>query len=311
MPTTLISAEMPTPPFLKNCGGDIMSVVGVGIISKRGERKYLPLEIRAKMYEDVVKLRRQGLKLSEIQKSLYEKYGRRLPRSTIYGWINGKHNPFEKVNKFDELPSPELAYIIGVMLSDGYKYLNRRWYFLWLVVNDKEYAKEFGKCLTKVLKKKKQYEPFYNKKKKRWVIAVNSILLFKFLERPFEELKFYIEYSEETVASFLRAMFDGDGCIYTKIRERRKQRILVLTNTNEKLLVYIQYLLKKYFSIEATGPHLSARKNSIRHFPNGKISKTTKDYYYIYIHAKSLLNFYKHIGFTIKQKQQKLIKAIK
>jgi hypothetical protein len=38
-----------------------MGVVGIKI-SKRGERrKYLPLEIRAKMYEDVIELKRQGL----------------------------------------------------------------------------------------------------------------------------------------------------------------------------------------------------------------------------------------------------------
>jgi hypothetical protein len=41
-----------------------MSVVGIDIISKRGERrKYLPLEIRAKMYEDVLRLHREGLRL--------------------------------------------------------------------------------------------------------------------------------------------------------------------------------------------------------------------------------------------------------
>jgi intein-encoded DNA endonuclease-like protein len=288
-----------------------MSVVGVGIISKRGERrKYLPLEMRMKMYEDVIELRKQGLKHEEIQRRIYKKYGMRLPQPTISVWINGKHNPYEKINKFNEKPSPELAYIIGVIFSDGYKYLNNGAYLIWLAVNDEEYAREFGRCLARVLEKKGHYEPFYNEKQKQWIVAVNSVLLFKFLEKPFEELKFYIEYSEETVASFLRAMFDGDGCIHTKIKEGRKQRILVLTNTNEKLLVYIQYLLKKYFSIEATGPHLSARKNSIRHFPNGKISKTTKDYYYIYIRAKTLLNFYNHIGFTIKQKQQKQIEAI-
>jgi hypothetical protein len=66
-----------------------MSVVGIGIISKRGEgRKYLPLEIRAKMYEDVVELRKQGLTCKEIQKIIYEKYRIQISITGLMGNIN-------------------------------------------------------------------------------------------------------------------------------------------------------------------------------------------------------------------------------
>jgi hypothetical protein len=68
-----------------------MSVVGIDIISKRGERrKYLPLEIRMKMYEDVIELRKQGLKCKEIQKIIYEEYGEQISLPLIRYWINGK-----------------------------------------------------------------------------------------------------------------------------------------------------------------------------------------------------------------------------
>jgi len=266
-----------------------MSVVGVGIISKRGERrKYLPLEIRAKMYEDVLKLGRQGLTYKEIQEKLFEKYGKQLCMKNIYDWINGKHNPLGKVNKFDEKPSPELEYVIGAIFSDGNKYFSSEGYRLRLEVKDKEYAEEFGRCLAKVIGRRKPYKPYWDENQKRWIVAGCSILLFKFLEKPLEELKIYIEHCKDCVSAFLRALFDGDGHIY--------KRKLMFYNTNKELLVYVQYLLKKYFDVEATGPHLV----------NGK-----KDYYYIYIRAKSLLNFYKYIGFTIKRKQKTLIKAIK
>jgi len=131
------------------------------------------------------------------------------------------------------------------------------------------------------------------------------------LDKPLEELKPYIEHCKDCVASFLRALFDGDGCIYVKFIRGGGRRILRLLNTNKELLIYTQYLLKKYFGIKTTGPHLKTRKGSIRHLPNGKIAKANEDYYYIYIRAKNLLNFYKYIGFTIKRKQQTLIKAIK
>jgi intein-encoded DNA endonuclease-like protein len=288
-----------------------MGVVGLDIISKRGERrKYLPLEIRTKMYEDVIELGRQGLKYKEIQRRIHGKYGKQISSSTISFWINGKQYPLGKVNKFDENPSPELAYVIGVILSDGFKYFDNRNYRIGLIVKDKEYAEEFGKNLAKILGKKGLYEPFWSKDLKQWVIVGCSVQLFKFLNRPFEELKFYIEYSKETVASFLKALFDGDGSIYVKVRRGERKRILWLYNADKQLLIYVQHLLKKFFNVDATGPHLETRKDSIKHFPNGKVYKTTQNCYYIYIRAKSLLNFYKHIGFTIKRKQQRLIKAI-
>jgi intein-encoded DNA endonuclease-like protein len=290
-----------------------MSVVGIDIMGKRGERrKCLPLEVRIAMHDDVLRLHREGLSYSQLMEKIYEKYGRQLPLSTISYWVNKIHNPLGRVNKFDGKPSPELAYIIGVIHSDGYKYIGKKksQYFLRLAVNDREFAEKFAECLTKILGRKKPYKPFFYRKTKRWIVAGGNVLLFKFLDRPLEELKPTIEYNKDCVSAFLRALFDAEGSIYVKIRGGRRERKLRLYNTNKELLVYIQYLLKRFFDIDST-LHLSGRRGSIKHFPNGKIAKTTKNYYLLYIHARSLLNFYKHIGFTIKRKQQTLIKAIK
>ena len=57
----------------------------------------------------------------------------------------------------------------------------------------------------------------------------------KLLDRPLEEIKPYIEYSKETVVSFLRALFDAEGSIYVKIKGDEKERQLCLYNTDEKL----------------------------------------------------------------------------
>jgi intein-encoded DNA endonuclease-like protein len=289
-----------------------MSVVGVDIISKRGERrKYLPLGIRAKMYEDVIELRKQELSYGQIQRRIYKKYREQISQPLISYWVNRKHNPLGKVNKFDEESSPKLAYIISAILGDGCLCFDGENYLLWLTVNDKEFAEEFGRCLAKVLGKKEPYKPYWDENQKQWVVKGCSILLYKFLDKPLEELKPYIEHCKDCVASFLRALFDAEGCIYVKIREGKKQRMLTLHNTDKKLLTYAQDLLKRFFNINTTGLHLAKRKGSIIHSPNGKITKTTEDCYYIYVRANNLLNFYKHIGFTIKRKQQTLIKAIK
>ncbi|MEM2209517.1 MAG: LAGLIDADG family homing endonuclease, partial [Nitrososphaerota archaeon] len=264
----------------------------------------LPLEIRLQMYDDVIELRKQGLTYKEIQRRIYEKYGKRLPTSTIGYWINREHNPLEKVNKFDEKPSPKLNYIIGTIVGDGYKYFDNKVYRFRLGVKDYEFAEEFGKCLAKVLKRKKPYKPFWNKKLKQWIVEGYSILLYKFLDRPFEELKPYIEHSKKTISAFIRALFDGEGSM------RKYKRQLELYNTNKELLSYTQYLLKRCFDIDTTGPYLASKAGTIRYFPNSVITKTTKDNYYLRIRTNSLLNFYKYIGFTIKRKKQRLIKAV-
>ncbi|MEM1575497.1 MAG: LAGLIDADG family homing endonuclease [Nitrososphaerota archaeon] len=288
-----------------------MEAVGVSTISKGEEkRRYLPLEIRATMYDDVIELKKQGLSYTQIQRKIYEKCEIRLPRSTISDWVNRKRHPLGKVNKFDGKPSLELAYAIGTKNSDGCLYFNNdRKYSIILAVNDKEFAEEFGKCLAKLLHRKEPYKPFWDKKHKQWRVECCSILLYKFLNKPLEELKPYIEYSKDCVSAFLRALFDGEGSIY--VSRKRSRRILMLFNTNIELLNYAKYLLKKYFDIDATGPYLARKGGEILRFPNGKVVKTKKDYYYIYIRAKSLLNFYKYIGFTIRRKQQILIEANK
>ena len=303
---------MPTPPFIKKYrGGDIMSVVGVGIISKRGEgRKYLPLEMRMKMYEDVIELGRQELKYKEIQERIFKKYKIQLSISTIFHWVNKERHPLGNLNKFNGEPSPELAYIIGVILSDGYKYIGKKkfQYFLRLAVKDKEFAEKFAECLTKVLKKKKPYKPFFDRKTIRWIVVGCSVLLFRFLNRTLKELKTIIEHDEKCVSAFLQALFDGEGYIYVKITKRKRKRQLCLCNTNRELLEYIQYLLRNFFSIDST--IYLASKKGLRYFPNNKIGKSDKDEYCLYVRTKGFLSFYRHVGFSIKRKQQRLIKAI-
>jgi intein-encoded DNA endonuclease-like protein len=285
-----------------------MGAVGVDIMGKREKRrKYLPLEIRIKVYDDVIELRKKGLSYTKIQKRINEKYRKQISLSRISDWINGKHKPLGKVNKFDKKPTPELAYIIGAIFGDAYKYVNvnSKGHLLRLAVSDKEFAEEFGKNLAKVLERKKSYKPFYDENLKLWMTAGCSILLYKFLNQSLKKLKPYIEYSKNCIFSFLRALFDGEGSM------SKYQRKLWLYNTNKELLIYVQYLLKKYFGIDATGPHLNKRRGKVMHFTNSIVTKTTKDCYYLYVHVGSLLKFYRYIGFTIKRKQKRLTEALK
>ena len=91
--------------------------------------RYLPRELRIKLYNDVVALRRSGLTYRGIIKKLLRRYGVRISKSYISYWIRGVHSPYDgrRIPSLELLkPSEELAYVIGVKVGDGYTYRRRR-----------------------------------------------------------------------------------------------------------------------------------------------------------------------------------------
>lgn len=226
----------------------------------------------------------------------------RLNKSHISYWVRGIHKPLGRINRFDGKPSPELASVIGTMLSDGSRYQHNDTKAFWLGVKDREYAEGFGRDLAKVLRRRKPYKPHLSDQ--RWVLEGHSILLFNHLNKPWQNLKPHVEHCRNCVAAFLRAFFDGEGSIH--------RRQLTIYNTDKQLLIYIKGLLKRYFDIDSTGPHVSQKSGTVRYWSNRKEAyKTKKDCYYIYIRRHSLPTFYKEVGFTIRRKQRRLAEAAK
>lgn len=265
---------------------------------------YLPLEQRIRLYGEVLQLHKQRLSYNEIMNAIYRDRGIMLNASHISFWLRGLKSPLGKVNKFDGKPSPELASVIGALLSDGnrYSYSGLR-HRIWLGVKDRDYAESFGRDLAKVLARAKPYEPHWSKSQRRWIIDGYSILLYKFLDHPWQKLKPHIEHCKDCGAAFLRAFIDGEGSI--------QKRKLTVYNTNYELLRYVQSLLQRYFGIESTGPHRNKKAGYHFRSPcNGKIYKAKKACYKSYLRAISLPLFDRYIGFAIKRKQQRLAEAI-
>jgi hypothetical protein len=126
---------------------------------QEGRRKRLPRELRIKLYEEVKKLRRSGLTYKEIIEEMRRRYGVRMFESRISEWLHGIHSPYNGryIPSIEFLkPSKELAYVIGTTLGDGYTYKTKHVAkgdrtTIALKVKDREFAVEFGRCLTKVL----------------------------------------------------------------------------------------------------------------------------------------------------------------
>ena len=95
---------------------------------------------------------------------------------------------------------------------------------------------------------------------------------------------------------YSEGLLDSEGS-----NNRNKQ--IQLFNSKERLLKYVQYLLKKYFDVIATGPYLQKKAGTILTI-NGMEKPVYHDYYMIVIGRKQhIQRFLREIGFSIIRKQ--------
>jgi intein-encoded DNA endonuclease-like protein len=277
-------------------------------------RSCLPRELRIKLYDEVNRLRVNGLTYNKIIEEIQRRYGVRLSKSHISYWMRGIHNPYNGryIPSIEFLrPSEELAYVIGVKIGDGYTSRKKRVIKgynrvrIGLEVKDWELAAEFGRCLAEILGRQ-TIKPRRKKPSGRYVVEVQSRTLYELLKKPIEleGLKKYIEHCKRCTTAFIRGFADSEGCV-------RKEGYITISNTNYELLTYVKDLLKR-LGIESTGPWPIGRQGKTFYDPT-KMKRYThkKECYYIYIGSGSNINFYKNIGFIIGRKQRRLENYVK
>ena len=272
-------------------------------------RRYLPRELRIKLYGDVAAFRRGGLTYRSIVEEVRRRHGLRISKSLISEWLRGVHNPYNgrRIPSVELLrPSEELAYAIGVVLGDGYVSKKRRvikgynHVRIGLEARDREFVEEFGRCLTKVLGSR-QIRPRYRDDVGKHVVEVESKTLYELLRKPvdLDRLRKYIEHCGRCMAAFLRGFADSEGCV-------DKSGYIIISNTDYELLIYVKEFLKR-LRIESTGLRPIRLKGKT--FYNPKIMKRythNRDCYYIRIRLGSNMDFHENIGFTIRRKQRRL-----
>jgi intein-encoded DNA endonuclease-like protein len=249
----------------------------------------------------VRELKARGLSYGRIQQEILAASGHYLSRGSISEWVRQLHEPLGRVNEFDRTASVELAYVIGAVLSDGN--INSREYDreVLLSVTDREYAEEFGRCLTRILPGSST-RIRRSDKRNRWIVQKRSILLYQFLNRPWKNLKPSIEHCKKCTAAFLRAFYDGEGSM--------SGRTLTLHNTQVDLLTYIRGLLSK-FDIETTRLRAGTKAGTELKDPlSNRIYVRNRTCFCFRVRARSLSRFASDIGFTIPRKEQKLTEAL-
>jgi len=265
------------------------------------KRSYLALGNRIELYYLVSQLIQLRLSYRQIQQAVLQRKHAWLSKSTISYWARRIHNPLGKVSQFQSGPSPELAYVIGVVLGDGNLNIHGYNAELILAVTDYDFAKEFSASLATILVQPKPYKVRWHPRKNRWVVQGSSILLYNFLSRDWRNLKKWIEHCSRCRAAFLRAFYDAEGSI--------SGRKLSLHNTKKALLLYIQDLLNHH-RVETSRLYLHRSKGTALLDPkSGKVYFRTKDGFSFIVRTKSLPQFAKVIGFSIERKQKRLAEA--
>ncbi len=253
---------------------------------------------RSYSYDDYIRAMKMIEKLGVTETS------RRLgiSKPTLYRWKNGEHIP--PLAKWHPEPSKELVYVLGVLHGDGNVCIEEHHYRIQLGVKDLEFAEAFSKNMAETLNKKYSTPRWYESRN-RWRVEYNSKAFYVWYEeQTLETLKSYIEHNKETVANFLRGLYDSDGGHYKYKSNNRRYSKICLSNNNIELLKYVQYLLKRHFGIIARGPYLNNKARTKSKIKNGKTISRNHDNYRIDIDRKQHTQvFLNEIGFNIKEKQ--------
>ena len=192
----------------------------------------------------------------------------------------------------------DLAYVLGVIESDGYVE-SRYPYEIGLCVKDYDFAEEFSKRLKNIGFRKVRIDKVYVENE-RW----NNMYRVSVRSRMFAEwyygLKKYNDYErmfgndKGLIGMFLRGVFDGDGgCYLYKRNGKVVGGVVYFVNTNIELIKYVSKLLNKLgieHSIVRRGRQRNGRKRALR----------------INIRANSKHKFMEYVGFSIERKLENL-----
>lgn len=194
----------------------------------------------------------------------------------------------------------ELAYILGTVSGDGWinlrKEKGRSGGIIGLKVKDKDFSLEFKTMLEKWsgcdVKFSEMLDGFYYVR----LYSVSAVEIIKNFN-----LKKILFASQKKQSLFTKGMFDSEGGIIGKNLDKRvkAKRWIHFSNSDEYLIDIVSSLLSNF---------------NIKHSIKSRIHsgfKSKKIQYEILIYGlENLTKFKDNIGFSIKRKQEKLIKVI-
>lgn len=267
------------------------------------------------VYRQVLKLKKEGLGYKKIRRKFRDELGVNLSLGTLSYWFNNDVKNVGGENYFEVKPSPELAYVLGVMFGDGSFYCDKKLgeYVLQIYVTDKDFAENFSKCCSILLRKKKPIAVNYIKPIRKWKAIysarIRSKQLYHFVKSIKEDFEKGKGYIEKYPVDFIRGLADSEGCPVICAARVFKISVIVASSTNFELLKYTQGLLSN-FNIKST-LRLSRKSGVIDPIIEGRKILRAKDLYDLSLNSNSAVKLYfDKISFSISRKHVKLFDGI-
>jgi len=246
---------------------------------------------------------REGMRRGEIVSEMHRRHSVVMDHSQVVSWTEKGSSPYGRVHRFEAVPSPELAYLIGVKLGDATQ-SKGTWqhnYMVKLLVADKDFATEFSRCASIVLKCK-PFKVWWYEKRRLWCTTVGSIMLYRFLEGGLHRFKEFLDHCAKCAAAFLRGFFDSEGSV--------SDSGLTISNGHREVLKYVQRLLASYFGIETTGPYAAGPPPGTKKLIKGKHATVRLQNHYVRVRTRCVAKFAECVGFTITRKTESLGRLI-
>ena len=202
---------------------------------------------------------------------------------------------------FQPTSCPELSYVIGAVLGDGYVTEDRGRGIVGFTNKDKFLLEHFLVCISRILNTRRAGRITSGTRYGVLKATVGSRLLFLFLKKPLAEIAPFIE---QEPAAFISGFFDAEGHATVALSHGRLSVIVGASNTDLEVLEYIFLLLRRRFGITC---HITASRRRSPMFVRGQRVEFPKTLYRLSISRfADVQTFMRTIGFTSKQKQNRL-----
>ena len=160
--------------------------------------------------------------------------------------------------------SPQFAYAIGLLTTDGCLYKDGR--HLNLTSKDEEQAKNFIQCLGLTVKMGKKSRG-YSQEKKYFNVQFGDVLFFRYMEKiglspAKSKILGAIKIPRQYFFDFLRGHFDGDGTFYSYFDPRWKSSYMFYTVFISASQKHIDWLRTIIYSLVGIKGHITKSGNN-------------------------------------------------
>jgi len=248
----------------------------------------------------------RGWGYRRISRALSLSHGIDVPKGTVQNWILGTHNPSRRLHRyFEPTSSPELSYIIGIVLGDGYTAEDQGRGIIGLTNKDRNLLEYFLLCIARVFNCLSAGRITKGTRYGTLKATVGSTLLMLFLQKPLAQLAPFIE---KNPAHFIRGFFDVEGCAVVTTSGERLRVGVKASNSDIEVLQYISKLLREKFHLAS---NINVERRPWQTTIRGQVVEFKKTVFRLQVNKFSHVEvFSREIGFSSVSKQKILEDAL-